>query len=239
MELTEYLATKALDLAEIIGKRLVAAWGTSCAAAHKNVRHLRSTQEEADTNILLHAVDAAAHGVTEINIHSPVTDVFILALRRYPQLFHDTNFIIGTGQRHRVIKLQPIVHSLGTQKIAALPALHALSGADNTGSFAGKGKATWWKGFQEASQDIITALGNHGAREPPSAETMAAIEKLICNLYVPKTTITTVKDLRWWLFKKKQAQSEKLARTKAALDQTVMRANYQAMVWNNDIVPLP
>ena len=30
MELTEYLARKALDHAEIIGKRLVAAWGTSC-----------------------------------------------------------------------------------------------------------------------------------------------------------------------------------------------------------------
>ena len=49
----------------------------------------------------------------------------------------------------------------------------------------------------------------------------------------------TVKDLRWWIFKKKQAQSEKLPPTQAALEQTVMRANYQAMVWNNDIVPQP
>ena len=127
------------------------------------------------------------------------------------------------------------MRSLGTNKIAALPPLHTLSGADNTGSVAGKGKATWWKAFQEASQDIISALANLGASEPPSAETMAAIEKLICKLYVPNTTITTVKDLRWWLFKKKQAQSEKLPPTQAALEQTVMRANYQAMVWNNDI----
>ena len=93
------------DHAEIFGKRLVAAWGTACEATHKNVAHLRSTQEEADTKILLHAVDAAAHGATEINIHSPDTDVFILSLRRYPQLCHETNFITGTGQRHRVIKL--------------------------------------------------------------------------------------------------------------------------------------
>ena len=100
MELTEYLATKALDHTVIIGKRLVVAWGTACEATHKNVTHLRSTQEEADTKILLHAVDAAAHGATEINIHSPDTDVFILSLRRYPQLCHGTNFITGTGQRH-------------------------------------------------------------------------------------------------------------------------------------------
>ena len=42
MELTEYLTRKALDHAEIIGKRLVAAWGTACEATHKNVAHLRS-----------------------------------------------------------------------------------------------------------------------------------------------------------------------------------------------------
>ena len=73
MQLTEYLARKALaiDRAEIIEKRLVAAWLTACEATHKNVVHL-----EADTKILLHALDAAAHGATEIAIHSPGTDVF-------------------------------------------------------------------------------------------------------------------------------------------------------------------
>ena len=169
MELTEYLARKALDHAEIIGKGLGAAWATACEATQKNVTHLPTTQEEADTKIVLHAVDAAAHRATEINIHSPDTGVFIPSLRRNPRLCYETTFITRTGQRHRVIKLQPIVHSLGTHKIAVLPARHALSGADNTGSFAGKGKATGWKTFQEASQEIITALANLGANEPPSA----------------------------------------------------------------------
>ena len=64
----------ALGHAEIIEKRLVAAWETACEATHKNVVHL-----EADRKILLHAVDNAAHGATEITIHSPDTDVFILS----------------------------------------------------------------------------------------------------------------------------------------------------------------
>ena len=34
----------------------------------------------------------AAHGATEINIHSPDTDVFILSLRRYPELCEETKF---------------------------------------------------------------------------------------------------------------------------------------------------
>ena len=85
-------------------------------------------------------------------------------------------------------------------KIAALPAVHAWSGADHTGSLVGKEKRHG---------------GKHSKRHPASAETMAAIEKLIWKLYVPNTTITSVKDL------------------------TVMRANYQAMVWNNNIVAQP
>ena len=100
-ELTKYLARKALDHAEIIGKRIVAVWGTACEATHKTVADLQSTQEEADIKILLHAVDVAANEATEINIHSPDADVFILSLRRYPQLCHETNFITGTGERHR------------------------------------------------------------------------------------------------------------------------------------------
>ena len=42
--------------------------------------------------MLLHADDSANHGATEINIHSPDTDVFILLLRRYPELCKKTNF---------------------------------------------------------------------------------------------------------------------------------------------------
>ena len=89
MELTEYLAKKALERAEASGKHFVVAWG--CEATHKNVLHLRSKQEEADTKMLLHSVDSANHGATEINIHSPDTDVFILLLRRYPELCEETN----------------------------------------------------------------------------------------------------------------------------------------------------
>jgi len=239
MELTEYLARKTLEHAETKGKRLVVAWGSECEATHKDVTHLQSTQEEAETKMLLHAVDAAANGATTITIHAPDTDVFILSLRRYPELCEETYFVTGSGQRHRVIKLRPIVQTIGSAKTAALPALHALSGADNTGSFAGKGKATWWRAFQEADLGIITDLARLGTTEYPTADIMAAIERLICQVYVQNTSISTVKELRWWLFRKKQAQSEKLPPTQAALREAIMRDHYQLMVWNSDAVPAP
>ena len=126
--------------------------------------------------MLLHAVDSANHGAAEINIHSPDTDVFILLLRRYPELCEETNFVTGTGQRRRVIKLKPIVRMLGSAKKAALPALHQLNGCDTTDSFAGKGKTTWWKAFKVADKEIITALANLGTSENLAPDAIAALK---------------------------------------------------------------
>ena len=149
MELASYLSLKITNSAQTNGRRVVAAWESQCKATYKDMSYLVSNQEEADTKLLLHALDATASGATSIRIHSPDTDVFVLALRRYPELCEDTAFVTGVGQRHRVIHLRPIVEALGPNRTAALPGFHALSGADNTGSFAGKGKLACWKTFQD------------------------------------------------------------------------------------------
>ena len=117
------------------------AWGMECEATHRDVRHLRSTQEEADTKIILHALDTSAQGATQFSKYSPDTDVLVLALRRYPDLCSNSCFVTGTGTSRRVINLKSIADALGPIKTAALPAFHALTGADVTGSFSGKGKA--------------------------------------------------------------------------------------------------
>ena len=65
------------------------------------------------------------------------------------------------------------------------------------------------------------------------------MEQLVCRMYQPKTDIKTVKALRWSLFKKNQAESERLPPTQAALHQAILRAHYQLLVWNNDHVANP
>ena len=129
--------------------------------------HLHSNQEEADTKLLRHALDATASGATSICIHSPDTDLFVLSLRHYPELCEDTAFITGVGNRHRVIPLRLIVEALGPDR----KGFNALSEADNTGSFAGKGKQVCWKTFQEA--EIITA--DLGTSEKLTKATEAAL----------------------------------------------------------------
>ena len=189
--------------------------------------------------MILQAFDAATNGATQLQIHSSDTDVFVLALRRYPELCENTLFVKGRGKHHLIIELKPIVETLDREKIAALPASHSLSGADNTGSFSGKGKLLCWKIFTEADSSIITALAELGQAAHPNEEIVAAIEKFVCLLYQPRTSLLTVKELRWNLFKKKQAQSDRLPPAQAALQQAILRAHYQLMVWNSDRIPNP
>ena len=179
----------------------------------KDARHLKKNtyniginlliinfQREADTKIVLHALDATANGATEIKIHSPDTDVFILALRRYSELCQNTVFVTGKGDTYRTIKLQPIVRALGPLKSAALPSFHVLTGADNTGSFAKKGKPNSWSVFNEAhDDDVIQALSQLGTSDPPRNETLEAVEKLVCQLFLSKTNGYVVLAIRLFL----------------------------------------
>ena len=86
---------------------------------------------------------------------------------------------------------------------------------------------------------IITALASLGTTSVPTDDTLAALEQFICKVYLPHTQISKVAKLRWWLFTKKQAQSERLPPTQDALNQAILRAHYQATVWNNDTTVNP
>ncbi|PFX28580.1 hypothetical protein AWC38_SpisGene6717 [Stylophora pistillata] len=187
--------------------------------------------------MLLHAVDATTLGITSIEIVSPNTDVFVLSLKPLPELCENSSFVTGRGHRRRKILLSPIVCALGPDRTAVLPGFHAWSGADVTESFADKGKLTCWNTFIEADEDSVKALADLGTASHPTSSTLAATEKLVCQLYQPRMHISKVEDLRWLLFRKKQAQSERLTPTQASLKEAILRAHYRTMTWNNDKVP--
>lgn len=67
-----------------------------------------STQEEADTLIILHAAEVSAAGKS-VHIMTQDTDVMVLALRRLPMLGPKTTMLMGKGDKRRKILLQPIL----------------------------------------------------------------------------------------------------------------------------------
>ncbi|PHT96222.1 hypothetical protein BC332_34852 [Capsicum chinense] len=182
-ELTDFLSQYLIKHASEHERKVVVSWRTTAKASHKSVEELASNHEEADTKIILHGKYVAENGCNALHIFSPDTDVFILALRRYLVLPQDTGIFMGVGMR-RFVSLKPIFDSLGPLKAAALPGLHALSGCDTTGSFANKGKPSWWKCFLNCSNEALEALVNLGKSRSLSDEIIKTLEEFICQLIV-------------------------------------------------------
>jgi len=237
--LTEYLSMKVLNHFTESEKSVIVSTKNGVHSTQQQpVMHLTTTQEEADTILILHALEAAkSRGV--IHILSPDTDVFILALRRFPELGQQTCMILGAGEHQRIVPLRPIYEALGEDLAAALPGFHSFTGCDTTGKFAGKGKLTCWKVMQKASPNMLTAFKNLGSTITPTRETEAALEEFVCQLFQPQTKKKDVGQLRWEMFKRSQAESERLPPTAAVLKQHTLRAHYQAMIWCNDRNPQP
>ena len=96
-----------------------------------------------------------------------------------------------------------------------------MGGSDNTISFAGKASLPSGRHFNTPVRGIITALINLGTTNEP------------------QTQIASVMKLRWWLFKKKQAELKRLLPSPDALLQAILHAHHQAIVWNHDTVAQP
>ena len=75
--MAKYLTEQIIEYAERNGARAVVAYGSECKGTKRDMSYLKSDQEEANTKMVLHALDATANGATEIRIHSPDTEVFI------------------------------------------------------------------------------------------------------------------------------------------------------------------
>lgn len=137
-----------------------------------------------------------------------------------------------------ILQIQPFWDTLGNKKAKALPAFHAFSGADNTGRFAGIGKATWLKIYLLADDDIIEALRMLGNDSEVTEKWQKSLARFVCAAYSPKgINIRSIPELRWHMFCKYMADSDKLPPTVGALKQHILRAHAQARVWDQAAIP--
>ena len=199
-ELSAYISEKVFHHAGERNVNLVVTWREEIASTHCDLGFLKSTQEEADTKMILHAVNAKERGANRLFFFTPDTDVLILAVRRWPEL-PSQSFFMPTLRTE--ISIADIFSSLGPLKSSALPAFHCLSGCDTTGALVGKGKLSYWKAFNTATEKTLTALAALGTSEEISEGVLKEIEKFICQVYKPGSSIDKLAELRWYLFSKK------------------------------------
>ena len=131
-----------------------------------------STQEEADSLLILYAVTVSHQGNT-VHTYSCDADVLVLALQRFQDLKPDSVMIMSTGDQRGQIKFRPIYVALGAEGVAALPGFHALTGSDTTGHIRGKRKSSCFKVFMEAGADVICALTGLDVGVYPSPEVLS------------------------------------------------------------------
>ncbi|XP_045128685.1 uncharacterized protein LOC123514692 [Portunus trituberculatus] len=173
-------------------------------------------------------------GDIQLRFFSPDTDVFVLAIANYDLLPKYTSISMVSG----ILQIQPFWDTLGNKKAKALPAFHAFSGADNTGRFAGIGKATWLKIYLLADDDIIEALRMLGNDSEVTEKWQKSLARFVCAAYSPKgINIRSIPELRWHMFCKYMADSDKLPPTVGALKQHILRAHAQARVWDQAAIP--
>ena len=200
-----------------------------------------STQEEADTLMIYHAIEVAKNGM-KVHIYSQDTDVLLLAIRRAPLLGDRSALVMGTSERRRKVLLQPIYDKLGPEKAAAIINWHALTGCDTTGHIYGKGKKGCFATFLTASPEVLRALACLGEGDQPSAEVMCGCEEYLCSLFCPRGVhIGQAQTLRWLLFKrlKDDEAVDKLPPTQGAWIEHIRRAHVQANIWHQDMVLNP
>ena len=206
---------------------------------------LKSTQEEADTRLLLHALHAARNGYRSVVISSEDTDVFILCLA-FKSFIPATIYVkCGTQARTRYISVAQVVERHGSRMCRCLPGVHAFTGCHSVSAFPGKGKLTTLKlarqnpSIQELFQRVSMAW-------EVSEELFMELQHITCTMYAPNSGTDDVNLLRYRLFCAKNGDivSRLLPPCQDTLRNHCQRANYQAAVWrrslqNSPVLPSP
>lgn len=199
-----------------------------------------SGMEEADGRIIYHVKDMVENGHISVLIRSTDTDVVILALSFFFQLkalgLQELWCLYGIGKSARYLSIHDIAEVLGERRAAALRGLHAFSGCDTVSYFSGKGKNTFYKAWNTASDDVTEAFQALGSTDVVSKKTMQALEHFTVKMYNGKCNHSSVDRLRKELFVGENKPLYLIPPTADALRQHVMRSAYQAgQVWGRSL----
>ena len=206
------------------------------------VPELHSSQEEADTRMLLHAQHAGGTCI----IHSDDTDVLVLLLG-HSHALSNCYMKKGPGDKTRIVNIAHIAQrlkNLAAPEIAkqdlleGLVGFHALTGCDTVSSFSLKGKFQPLKVVLKHAK-YVQAMKEIGRQWTVSETTFRATEELVCQFYGKNGT--SVNNLRYELHCAKggKIDPDALPPCQSSLRLHVSRSNYQAAIWRRALEACP
>ena len=128
------------------------------------------------------------------------TDVLVLLIHFKHQLSRGIWFMSGTKKDPKYVLIHEM--KLDTVLWSVLPAFPALTGCDNVSQFAGIGKVTAWKAFENKSQ-LLAGLGCGQL----TTETIDNVEDFVCKIYDPSTEITKFGQIRVFCSTREKTQT--------------------------------
>ena len=147
------------------------------------INELFSSQEEADTRIILHAIYHSESALTEesIIVRSSDTDVLLLLLYFSSRIGRDIYLDVGVGNNRRLLPITSMATDLGPGMCEIYLGLHAFTGCDSTSSFVTKGKIRPVNTLKRNPQ-LQPAFKKLG-RPDLDTDTEDQLEHFVCCLY--------------------------------------------------------
>ena len=155
------------------------------------VEALVCNHEEADSTILLLA-NHICQLTENVVIHTPDTDVLLIAIAASSQIPGSLFLRIGTKNKARIISIDKVKQSLILRydlqnidiqlPLKSLISLNALTGCDNTSPFSGKGKLKPFKVMLK-NQNYIEEFAPFGDVLTVSDEQLEWVQTFVCDIY--------------------------------------------------------
>ena len=235
--LTIYLGRYLSNARSTRGKRFVISYNTRTVSNIPEIdgRFDGNTHEEADTLMLLHAIDVAhLNPFRHVSIISPDTSVFLLLIHYYPQIPVLVSFESGS-QRSILLRLMKF---WDLKKSNAPLGFHAFTGCDKTSKFNRKSKATCWKAFLNASEDVLNTFVDLGVPDDLADLKVTSLEKYVVRLFCESGDLYSLTDARWSMYTKQQ-DCDNLPPTKAVLKFKVSRCHLIRLIWKSSHLQIP
>ena len=200
-------------------------------SSRREVPELHSSQEEADTKMLLHARHACEEGYERIIIESRDTDVLILSMYHRPMLSEEVWVSSGLSGNPKFVPIHSIVMDEPIRR--NLLGMHAITGCDTVSQFFGIGKKTAWNVFIKFPT-LLSGL----ITDVLTDEVMKDTERFICLLYDSSTPHTHTTALRHEMFMSVK-DINSMPPTSEVTAQHIKRAWRQILIWAYSLVPRP
>ena len=183
---------------------------------------LTTAHEEADTRLIMHAVQASEQ-FRAVIIDSVDADVGVMALGHSKKfLCEQLALLTGKSENKRLIDLTAVSKTLGERMIEALIGLHAFTGC--TSGFVMKGKKTHYK-LVKSDPKCLQAMEALGKSFEPTESLLSLCEYYTCKLYNDHGG-ENINKLRYGMFVTKSGASASLPPCQDSLHEHTKRSDY-------------